>query len=811
MDKPTNDTAKKEKKNGGVIESVRSGLSHSLDAARAKRESPLMDLLTFLVSFIFSRCHVIFGSHPLAIGFIAVLPTRVWLAVLGAVTGSLSLGRSGIVYAMISVIVVFLRIVVSGSEKGEDGEGRVYLKLFSENLLLKMSTSVIAGFIAAIYEVLLSGITLISVLFGASMVLIPPLVTFALSGLFECNISLRHIFDSSANVFTRKGKSDIESFNLIFFRCSAMLLLFLISISLGGYSLLGISPAYIFAAAATLIVSRRFGAIWGCGVGFVTSFGISSSLSVAFALCGIAAGGMYRLSLLYGVAGGGAALTAWSLYSEGLLGVLSTLPEFAIASLCIYPLLKKLSAERTEQESTETAKSAQDMVGTVALSYRNRYKGDLSRLEMSLSAISDSIREYNKNSTRPTHEELYDLILECAEKYCKRCDGYTVCMSKESRPFIDAAKELALLLEKNGMLSEEDVRSHPEYCKLSGGVVEAVNRGYAILTEEKFKEARRDTSSEDFAIISKLINEARLADDREKAMNDELSGRLSEVMSDAGLDDGIIRAFGERRPYFILAGEDESGSRISAPELKKNIESIAGVRLGTPEYYRRGTMALMECGTEKSYSVECAVAQIAGERDEISGDTAAAFESENGYFYSLISDGMGSGREAKETSGFVTDFISRALEFGSEGQTVLKLLNHTVGRRHRECSATVDLFSVDLYRGDAEFIKSGAAPSYVKRGSSIFRIKSKTAPIGLMRGVDAERIHVDLEGDDYIIMLSDGIAQSAEDTPWLLDLLSREPKRNLKEYADHILSASLKHLTRTDDMTVLVTHVMRVK
>ena len=121
------------------------------------------------------------------------------------------------------------------------------------------------------------------------------------------------------------------------------------------------------------------------------------------------------------------------------------------------------------------------------------------------------------------------------------------------------------------------------------------------------------------------------------------------------------------------------------------------------------------------------------------------------------------------------------------------------------------IFSVDLFKGDAEFLKSGAAASYVKRGSSIFRIKSKTAPLGLMKNVDAEKIKIELEGDDYIIMLSDGIAQSAEDTPWLLDLLSKPPKRNLKEYADTILSAAMKNLPRSDDMTVLVTKVIKRK
>jgi stage II sporulation protein E len=434
-----------------------------------------------------------------------------------------------------------------------------------------------------------------------------------------------------------------------------------------------------------------------------------------------------------------------------------------------------------------------------------------SRHRPSSAAISSSIRQYSESSAHPTREELSDLILECSDKYCRACEGRGACISKGDRRFIENTYELADLLYSNGRITPEDLSAYPEYCRLSPNIAEAINRGVSILSEEKFKQMKKDSSADDFAIIAKLINEARIADEREKALNEELSERLAPVMSDAGLSDGVIRAFGERRPYFILAAEDESGTRITAPELKKNIEAIADVRLGTPEFYRRGNMALMECPSAHSYAAECAVASIAGEREDVSGDTAAAFESEDGYFYSLISDGMGSGREAKETSSLVVDFMTRALEFSPEAETVLKILNHTVRQRTRECSATVDLFSVDLYRGDAEFLKSGAAASYVKRGSSIFRIKSKTAPIGLMKNVDAERIKIELEGDDYIIMMSDGIAQSAEDTPWLLDLLSKPPKRNLKEYADFILSSALKNLPRTDDMTVLVTRVIKTK
>ena len=805
MDKTKREGEKGFKRGSGIMNT----LKHSIEGARMKREAPLYDIMTFFIAFIFSRTHVIFGSHPLAIAFIAVLPTRVWIAVLGAVSGALTLGKAGIIYSMISVIVVFLRIIVSGTDKSS--EDKTYLKWFSESLLLKMSASLIGGFISAAYEILLSGFTLTAVLFGISMILLPPVLVFALSGLFESGITLYTVFDSSVNVFSGKQKSEKDKFNLLFFRLSALLLIFLISISFKEYEIFGVSFAYIFSGVATLIVSRRFGALYGCIVGFVSSFGISGTLSVAFALAGIAAGGLFPLGLGYGIVGGGALLGAWAAYAESLIGILSILPEYAIGALTVLPIIKRISQEKTVAECEETEKSALDMVGTVALSYRNRYKGNLNALEMSLSAIASSIKQYSESSIRPSRDELEDLVIECADKYCRACEGWGACITKSNKKFIDNAERLADTLYTSGRISEESLGAYPDYCRLSANITEAINRGAAMLAEEKFRETKKDTASEDFSIIAKLINEARLEDEKEKALNEGLSERLCDVMLDAGLADGVIRAFGERKPYFILAAEDETGSKITAPELKKNIESVAGVRLGTPEFYRKGKMALMECPSDRSYSAECAIASVAGERDEVSGDTATAFETSGGFFYSLISDGMGSGREAKETSSLVADFMMRALEFNPEGETVLKILNHAVRHRHRECSATVDLFSVDLYTGDAEFLKSGAAASYVKRGSSIFRIKSKTAPLGLMKAVDAEKIKIELDGDDYVIMLSDGIGQSAEETPWLLDLLSKPPKRTLKEYAESILSAALKNLPHTDDMTVLVTKVTRMK
>ena len=168
---------------------------------------------------------------------------------------------------------------------------------------------------------------------------------------------------------------------------------------------------------------------------------------------------------------------------------------------------------------------------------------------------------------------------------------------------------------------------------------------------------------------------------------------------------------------------------------------------------------------------------------------------------------MGSGDAARKVSRFVAEFLSSILSASPTKNTALHMLNHIIRTRGEECSATVDLFDLDLYRGDALFFKCGAAASYVKRDSSIFRVRSETAPIGLMKGIDAEKVRVQVKPGDHIIMVSDGVCQGFEESAWLIELLSKEPPTDLREYAEKILRMAIEKSGCADDMSISVAKV----
>ncbi len=766
-------------------------LSEKLKEIKKSPSLLLANLSLFVLGILFSRCHVVFGARPLAIGLIALLPYGVFPAMIGAVIGALSLGAGGTVYAIVYTLTVALRIIISGSS----GEERA----FGESLIMRICEATISGFILAVYQIILAGFGAQSLLFGLTVTLIPPVISFALSGVFDSGMTFGEFFGSNAELLSFEQRPDHEKYALAFFQMSAALLSLLISLSLAELQIFGFSFAYVYAAAITLFISHRYGAARGAIAGFASVIPLSTTYAASFALAGAASGLLFSLGAMWGVGAGAVALCAWCGYTGGVMGILTTLPEYALGGTIILPFVNKTLQKSPKSDSKTSSGNAGEMVAAMTLAYKSKSSPHLDSLEEALVGISSAARGFEVGATL-REDDLRSMVLSCIRTY-----GGEKC---------EAARELCI--EKSAVIASR-LKSGREFSTAMFGLCESeataeelcelISRRAAAMEEERYRQSLTADRYEDYRLISKLLNESRANLERERAIDPDLSESLSLLFAEQGFPEGIIKVFGERYRYVIAAGEDPSGELITSPELRLGIEHLLDVRLGEAEYFRRGTTVLMEVGTEPKFSAKCECATIQGSSGEVSGDVCTHFSSEDGYFYSLLSDGMGSGELARETAQFVTKFMSYTLRAGGFRDTVLELLNNIVRRRGEECSATVDLFSLDLVRGDAVFIKSGAAPSYLKRDSSVFRVRSETAPIGLMTYVDAERMRVEVRPGDYVIMLSDGVSSTPEDAPWLLELLAEPPRSNLKEYAEYLLAEAVKHSSSGDDMTVMIAKI----
>ncbi len=99
---------------------------------------------------------------------------------------------------------------------------------------------------------------------------------------------------------------------------------------------------------------------------------------------------------------------------------------------------------------------------------------------------------------------------------------------------------------------------------------------------------------------------------------------------------------------------------------------------------------------------------------EMSGDGILSIRLKDGKYLLALSDGMGSGEEAKQSSNKALKMLENLLLSGFDKNTSISLINTSLMNQNEEIFATLDIAIIDLYKGNVELIKSGACPTYIK-------------------------------------------------------------------------------------------------
>lgn len=215
------------------------------------------------------------------------------------------------------------------------------------------------------------------------------------------------------------------------------------------------------------------------------------------------------------------------------------------------------------------------------------------------------------------------------------------------------------------------------------------------------------------------------------------------------------------------------------------------------------------------FKVMTGKAGAAKEPQGVCGDTCAVVPLNRGKIALILSDGMGSGSRAAGESSRAVTFLERLLAAGFEVDGAVKTVNSLLLlRTPGESFATVDMAVIDIYSGETEFLKIGAAPSYIKRVREVATIRSSSLPIGIIQQIEIEPVKAAVVSGDIIVMVSDGVADApqrgAEKDYWLVNYLRRIDGVQPQEIADRILAQALELSggTAGDDMTVLVAKVI---
>jgi len=222
--------------------------------------------------------------------------------------------------------------------------------------------------------------------------------------------------------------------------------------------------------------------------------------------------------------------------------------------------------------------------------------------------------------------------------------------------------------------------------------------------------------------------------------------------------------------------------------------------------------------SKDKYGLQVGIAKSTKKGSPVSGDTSIQTKLDDGKYLLALSDGMGSGPEARKSSKIAIKMLERLLTSGFEKDTSIKLINSTLSANTEEdMYATLDIQILDLYSGNIEFIKNGACPTYIKRDKEVQILKSESLPTGILEDIDLEVYDKDLEDGDIIVMCSDGILDSNTEylnkELWVKYLLEDIQTDDVQKIADIIVNEARDndYGSEKDDMTVIVAKVKKRK
>lgn len=215
---------------------------------------------------------------------------------------------------------------------------------------------------------------------------------------------------------------------------------------------------------------------------------------------------------------------------------------------------------------------------------------------------------------------------------------------------------------------------------------------------------------------------------------------------------------------------------------------------------------------EDNFKLNIGISKTTKNKSKISGDTSTQMKLKDGKFLLALSDGMGTGEKARNSSKKAISILENMLLSGFNKDESIELINSALTTNFEdEMYATLDICILDLNTGNAEFVKTGACPTFIKSKGVVQVLKDFSAPAGMVSEIDLVTYDRDLDDGDIIVMCTDGVIDSIgqSDENWLKEMLEGLHTDNVQQIADLIIREAIDNglgIAR-DDMTIMVVQI----
>ena len=755
-------------------------------------------IFLYAVGFMMGRAAIYNNLNPMAIAYFAAVyndkKSRVWMF-LSVIIGLFTVMPviDALKYALIMILIVSINSIL-------DIKGKKPL-VIHEGVIAATSCLIITITAGIIQHNVASNI-LVALLEAA----------FIFSLVLVYSRGLKYLFDDEDN---KKATNEILISEAIIMGTAVA--------GIADITILGLGFIEIWIFSVVLILGYRHGIGTGAIIGVISGIVLvlmgryEAEIIGIFGMVGI-------LSALFRELGKLGSIIGFTLGTIGLWYFISPLNldfqivKALIVSVGIFAILPNekeqiYSMKETSIEENKYIDKVQGIIDEKLSSFSNSFQN--------VAKTFDHISEKRVNLTT---EEVNKLLDDVAEKVCKDCSMCKMCWQKEFYDTYRTVFSIFSAVENKNHITEEDI---PEVflkkCIRPKEFILMTNRLFELykinLTWENKIAENRQLISHQFYSIANIID--RLGNNIYKNIefNIDLEKKISEELKKDNIsvkDMVVYKAPNQRMEVSMkmkYCGKKTRSIKDITPVINKFTKKKMRLEEGC-KYINESKYCEVRFIESEVYRIAKGVAKASKDYTEVSGDSYTFLNLPRGQDIVALSDGMGTGLKAFKESKSAIELLEQLLEAGFDGETAIKMINSILVLKSSEQTfSTLDMTFVDRYTGMCEFVKIGAASSFIKKGNDVEVVKSTSLPLGILNNVEGESTTKRLQNGDMVIMVTDGILDSEDEEidkeKWVEDSLHRLDSRNPQDIADYILESAREKTggKLKDDMTVLVMRV----
>ena len=483
-----------------------------------------------------------------------------------------------------------------------------------------------------------------------------------------------------------------------------------------------------------------------------------------------------------------------------------------VSAVLVFLLLPRSLVYRSDMESKVEAQEpfTSQNIGDIAKTRMRVFSDSFLKLAKTLTTITDKQVTFQQ-------QEINRIFEDISEKLCKNCSNCSKCWENNFNETYQAASKLFDVAEKNGVVLKEDIPfSFADSCICADQFILETNRGFEIaklnhIWHNRLAESREviaDHLKEVSTVIQDISSDLYGRAEASRLEEEQIIHCLK--LERIHIKNISVLERSDKRKEIYLNAACRNGRCVTAKEVAAVISKVLGIRMCVSEASK--TVISKEYDNyifveDTKFKVLTGVARAM--KEKISGDNFSVLKMETGEMMIALSDGMGTGPEASEESEAVVSLLEQLIDAGFKAETAIKLINSGLALKVGEQTfSTIDMSIINLFTGICEFIKIGAATTFIKRDNWVETISSTTMPIGMLQNVDYDTVTKKLYEGDIIIMVSDGVLDCIKEDDkeafmerLIMELNSNNPQKIANQIMDRTLAQ--RNYVPMDDMTVI--------